>query len=213
MIRYEVNTKRGCGYRKIGGLYLVSDGIGMVCHRLPIPLTVCPVCSAGLKYSRGYTWIEPRHLLGFCDTTEVVVLPCHSINCAVCFPPEGRHGLLWVGKKFYSPDSFLKEAQQMGISKRINTVPRGFKIGETWIYLAHLEANSNTEFDTESGEMVTKHTPGIFYAFKPVRIEKIITEETAKNTEEIEHLEKQGLTPVVVENTPEHQGTVYDKII
>lgn len=33
-----VEARRGCGYRKAGGLYLVASGMGSPCHRLPIPL-------------------------------------------------------------------------------------------------------------------------------------------------------------------------------
>lgn len=30
-------TKRGCGYRKVGGMYLVGDYIRVPCDRLPFP--------------------------------------------------------------------------------------------------------------------------------------------------------------------------------
>lgn len=33
-----IEPRRGCGYRKMGGLYLVADALGEVCHRLPFPL-------------------------------------------------------------------------------------------------------------------------------------------------------------------------------
>jgi len=44
-----VEPKRGCGYRKIGGLCLVSGGGGMPCDRLPMVLDVCPACSHGFR--------------------------------------------------------------------------------------------------------------------------------------------------------------------
>lgn len=47
----------GCGYRKGGGLYFRSDGAAVDCGKLPIPLTVCPHCSAGIKFSRSPQWI------------------------------------------------------------------------------------------------------------------------------------------------------------
>ena len=53
-----VEAKRGCGYRKVGGLYLVSDGLGIPCDRLPITLEVCPCCGAGIKPARGWTWVD-----------------------------------------------------------------------------------------------------------------------------------------------------------
>jgi hypothetical protein len=50
--------KRGCGYRKPGGLYLRTDGHGRYCGALPIELTVCPTCSQGIKPARGWTWLN-----------------------------------------------------------------------------------------------------------------------------------------------------------
>jgi len=35
-----VEAKRGCGYRKVGGLYIVSGGQGISCHRLPMNIHV-----------------------------------------------------------------------------------------------------------------------------------------------------------------------------
>ena len=55
--------KRGCGYRKPGGFYLVCDAPGQPCGRLPIPLTSCPCCGTGIKYARGVTWIDPSPVL------------------------------------------------------------------------------------------------------------------------------------------------------
>lgn len=54
---------RGCGYRKGGGFYLVSDFAGKPCGRLPLVLRPCPCCGSGLKYSRGVTWVDPNPLL------------------------------------------------------------------------------------------------------------------------------------------------------
>src|SRR5260370_22228167 len=39
-----VEAKRGCGYRKAGGLYLVGGGIGLPCDRLPYEIHECPCC-------------------------------------------------------------------------------------------------------------------------------------------------------------------------
>ncbi len=47
MIKTVINEpKRGCRYRKEGGLYLVSGRGAQVCGKLLIPLDVCPTCSA-----------------------------------------------------------------------------------------------------------------------------------------------------------------------
>jgi hypothetical protein len=64
---HQVETRReqarGCGYRKEGGLYLVCDGEGKNCERMPIPLTSCPTCSQGIKPARGWSWIESGPIL------------------------------------------------------------------------------------------------------------------------------------------------------
>src|SRR5207302_7622776 len=55
-----VEAKRGCGYRKIGGLYFVGGGRGVACDRLPIPLDICPTCGHGIKQTRGFTWVDRK---------------------------------------------------------------------------------------------------------------------------------------------------------
>ncbi len=203
-----IEEKRGCGFRKVGGIYLIGSGNGISCHRLPMEIHVCPVCSSGIKYSRGFTWLDAGKFFHHCD--DHADQDCHKINCAACFPPKGKHGLLWIGKKFYTPNSFCKEAMQAGISKRIPFVPKDFVLGETWIYLAHLEAcEVKSEVETEELFKV-KRVPGVFYCFKPTAIEKIITESEAKDPEVLEKLNKQGITPVVVpDNDKDHQGSVH----
>lgn len=53
----------------------------------------------------------------------------------------GKAGLMWVGEKFYkTPEVFVAEGVTMGFSKRIKAVPRGFKVGETYVLLAHPKA-------------------------------------------------------------------------
>lgn len=126
-----VETKRGCGYRKVGGLYLVGSGIGSPCDRLPFELTVCPCCSQGVKQSRGWTWIDvgkffqgahhlslpmgpsvcdPAPIPQLCPEAEKRILdktqrPNAFLRpgCILCAEPElmGRAGMLWIGEKFY----------------------------------------------------------------------------------------------------------------
>ena len=110
---------RGCGFRKKGGIYLVSDGLAAPCGRLPIPLDVCPCCGAGIKPTRGWTWIQPRMII---EKTEPPA--CSGDYCTEC-PVGGdipeRAGLLWIGEKFYATvEQFEIEAARLGVSRRIH---------------------------------------------------------------------------------------------
>jgi hypothetical protein len=82
----------------------------------------------------------------------------------MCDPPEGKHGLLWVGEKFYTPRSFLDEAVGRGISKRVASLPKGFEIGKTVVYLAHKKCIPTEE----------ESQPAIFTAYKPSRLEIVV---------------------------------------
>jgi hypothetical protein len=175
-IKNSFESARGCGFRKEGGKYLISGGLSAPCFKLPIRLTYCPCCGAGIKFSRAFQWISKDVIMD---------VPCSKKGCKGCIPFDGsveRFGLLWVGDKFYSPKSFTKEAAARGVSKRIPFVPKELIIGKTWILLAHKKA----VFDPESEEM----KEGIFYAFQPSGLEYIIKGDESE--EELERLEKQG---------------------
>jgi hypothetical protein len=116
---------------------------------------------------------------------------------------------LWVGEKYYSADSFRLEARQRGISKRIKTVPNGFKVGETWILLAHINAikkNSPVVVDGKEIGSAPHLFPGIFHAFKPSRIEYIVT--GLESEAELDNLEKRGLTLINVIRDIDTQTTI-----
>ncbi len=71
-IKISIESKRGCGYRKAGGLYLVGESFGEGCHRLPFDLTLCPLCGHGIRPSRAWTWIEGYELFKpFCSNTSI----------------------------------------------------------------------------------------------------------------------------------------------
>jgi hypothetical protein len=139
-----IEAKRGCGYRKVGGLYLVGGGLSAPCDRMPYPLDRCRTCGGGIKFTRGHTWLQPD----FFPMHE----HCHDPGpCPVCgyvgadkdgWVPDdfGPHILLWIGRGHYSPDAFLKESRELGVSRRIAALPKGFAPGETWVLLAHLDA-------------------------------------------------------------------------
>lgn len=211
-----IEARRGCGFRKVGGLYLVSDGGGMPCGRLPHPLHICPTCGHGIKQTRGFTWIHPAELLELAK-------PCHwhwkcspsvgSLSCPLADPGAlgDRAGLLWIGEKFYSSTlDFNAEASELGISRRIATLPHGFKLGETWVLLAHPKAitDQSTIFDgaPKLPDGFELPGPGVFRIFKPTRLEKIVSESEALDDEAMTALRKRGITPVAVpDDDDDHQ--------
>lgn len=180
----RIEAARGCGYRKPGGMYLVSDGIGKPCCRLPFPLTVCPCCGQGIKQTRGFMWVTAAIFDGDRD--------CE--NCILA-RPRGEFALMWVGEKFYKTSAaFSREAIARGVSKRIATIPHKLKIGTTWVLLAHPRAIAKI---VDGGEHArtgggVEYTPGIFQAFKPTRVEYIITGD--ESSDELADLERRGLT-------------------
>ena len=213
-IRVSYESARGCGYRQGGGIYLVTDGIGRYCGALPIPLGVCPTCHAGFKPARGWTWVNLAAL--------AAVKGCRKRDCGDCPIADAKIqevGLLWVGEKFYpTPDSFSSEATAMGISRRIAALPRHFKLGETWVALAHrkairevikrhveaelelplgIPAKGDLKQDELPMEVEEEHfTPAIFHVFKPARIEYIVR--GSESEEDLEKLEKRGFSLVQV---------------
>ena len=204
-----MESKRRCGHRKVGGKYLVSGALGMPCCKMPIVLTTCPCCGEGIKQARGWTWIDPRPFLkAECTSTM------GKFMCPVFDPDDmgDKVGLLWVGERFYpTPQDFIDECNEMGLSKRIARIPHGFKVGETWVFLAHPKVKEIIDFSIER-EAPTKWLPGIFRIFKPTAIEQLITETQSKDPDFMKGLERQNITPVIVpDNDPDHQGTVYDK--
>jgi hypothetical protein len=208
-------AKRGCGYRKVGGIYLCADAPNAPCCKLPIEFHVCPTCNSGVKQTRGFQWIDPRPWLkGACIGVETARLgqsgPFSASLCPAANPDTmgDKVGLLWIGEQFYpTPDSFLREARELGVSRRVKGVPRGFKLGEHYVFLAHPRVKELLR-PGEKPEWIG----GIFQIFRPTRIEKIITQSQARDAEEMDKLSKAGITPVVVDdNDRDHQGTPYDK--
>jgi len=184
-IRTVEEGPRGCGYRKKGGLYLMSGGSWIECGKIPIPLTVCPCCGQGFKFSRAWTWVQLEKIreMKKCAKGDKCSDRCILKN------GEGRAGLIWIGESHYkTTDVYMKEALRMGFSRRIKFVPRDFKIGETWVLLAHLRA----VYDEESLE----GQPGIFTVFMPQRIEYVIRGDETE--EELERIEKRGIELVDV---------------
>lgn len=209
-----IEPARGCGFRKVGGTYLVGGGRPLSCDRLPILLTVCPCCHAGIKQSRGWTWVDVALLVGGIHPDCKDDFPC---PLCMATPEMGKAGLLWIGEKFYpTPRVFEVEAAAIGISRRIAAVPRNFKVGETWILLAHplavetWEKNPTPDLPLITG-MRAVYKPGIFHVWKPTAIERIC-KESERNSAMVADLRERGITPVFVpDDDLDHQGSVYDK--
>ena len=205
-----IEGKRGCGYRRVGGLYLVGGSISKPCDRLPYPLETCPVCGAGIKITRGFTRVIPSQLFGQHHD-------CHDKHrpCFMCDPKDEPAFILGVGERYYkSTGDFMAEANEMGISKRIPFVPKELELGITIVYLSHpkacevresalmqqamaiVEGTETNQPKLLDAERVTK-APGIFSAFIPQRVEKLIWESQA-TPQELKKLAERGITPVVV---------------
>lgn len=208
--------ERGCGFRKVGGLYLVGEYISVPCDRLPMELTSCPICGAGIhthrdskgkiQLNRGISIINPLKLFGKHLNCADKIRPCK-----VCDPLDDIAYIMTVGKRNYTPQSFLQEAIEDGVSKRIPFIPRGLKLGKTIIYLAHPEAYNGVKKTTEQEELFNDKQarlldadkvvkkPGIFCAFIPQRVEMPIYKSKLTKKKKAE-LKKRGITPVVIKD-------------
>lgn len=225
--------ERGCGWRQIGGVYLVAEsGMHVGCDSLPTELKPCPCCEYDVDQRRS---VVPYHA-GYL----AAMLAGHKCKdpypCPLCYFAEKYHAakkrnaerivrnatrtdgffegleyvpkhffLMWVSKDFYSTTSFVMEAKSQGISKRVaaNSLPNEFVMGRDWIFLAHGEtpfypkdSTGQYEFDKP---MLKK---GIFYAFKPKRLELVLWKGTADDV--IQQYEEAGYFVVLLEKTKEN---------
>lgn len=186
-------AKRGCGYRKPGGLYMMAGGVMAPCGKLPQELTVCPCCHAGIKPARGWTWIDPRPLFAEkpCELRKAGEVACQCILYSANLPE--RMGLLWIGEKFYpTPEDFTKEAYAQGVSRRITAVPKDFEVGKTWVAFAHrkgiLVAGDKLP---DEPDLFLQAIVGVF---RPTHIEYCVKEDDSE--EKLEAMEKRGITLV-----------------
>lgn len=71
----------------------------------------------------------------------------HCGHCPLCLPetikkhyePNDKVGFLWVSDKYYSVSSFIAEAQEIGISRRVSQWPRDLVPGKSLVLLGHRE--------------------------------------------------------------------------
>ena len=209
-VHTSVESARGCGYRKKGGIYLVAGELSEPCPKLPIELHACPTCGGGIHQTRGFTWILPHPLLepGPHGSEEHDnVCPLGEVMFANHWHHGEKAGLIWIGAKFYAtPEAFMKEAQTMGVSRRISTVPRDFKVGKTWIALAHPKAvpgecehgapAGNPCANCPKGESAGEWRGGVVTFFCPVAREYIVKGDETE--EDLDKLEERGFRLVKV---------------
>ena len=192
-----VEAARGCGYREVGGLYLVGAGTLASCDRMPYELELCPTCGNGIKFTRGFTWLD---WYMYASVHIVDGARCKDApECPVCDPflKPKPYGLLWVGEQSYTPKSFINEALVMGVSRRIAAVPRKLKLGETWVLLAHKSA-CGERLETQDDETQKRvGIPGVFYAFLPKQVDYLIWESDATE-ERLDELEHKDITPIII---------------
>ena len=206
MIEIQVrhDRKRGCGWRKPGGKYLIGGSLCAPCGKLPYFLDAgCPTCGHGIKPMRGWRWINASLLFrdwGTCfkDGEDTDCTPC-----LLCEPPV-RAGLIWIGDTFYSPAEFVAEAVTLGISRRIACVPKGFQVGKTLVLLASRHVPKYGDNDALFRELPLRDGPGIFAAFVPTALEYMV--KGSESTEELERLDSQGFTLVRIERVVESGG-------
>lgn len=231
-IRTIVNEpRRGCGYRKPGGLYLIAGRPSTPCGKLPLPLEVCPTCGQGIKPARGWTWVNGRELFKnqpcrYEEDGDDDISVHHFTGCFLEEPPE-KIGLLWIGEAHYkTPADFLNEGIAQGISRRISAIPRDFKLCETWILFAHRKAIECVTCHTvgkphESiGEATTVfddvpldpcpdckgqgYIPGIFSCFLPTAIEYVVKEDDPE--EKLQRMEERGISLIKLVRTDDGNG-------
>ena len=189
----SVEQKRQCGFRKVNGLYLCGEGIAVGCDRLPKNIECCPTCGSGVHFSQGFQWINGAEFFKEkCEGDS----ECHRHHCFLCVDQKRieKCGLMFIGDKFYSPASFIKEAKKLGVSKRIAYIPKDLELGKTYILLAHQKAGKKEIEDktTLTGKRIVD-VPAVFYAFVPKRIEQI--------------------TPIPVpDDDIDHKGNVYEDL-
>jgi hypothetical protein len=162
----------------------------MPCGLLPLTLDVCPTCGGGYHYSKWPYMIDAAALL----EKQRKESPCkspkkHCKACPLSHVEFKTALLLWIGREFYkTPTDWIREAEMMGISRRVKGIPRGFELGKTWVFAAHVDG-----FTHPDGSL----SPAVFRIFKPTAIEYVV--KGTETDEEIDEMVKRGWTPVKVE--------------
>jgi len=226
----SIEKVRGCGHRKPAkdgvGIYLVGPSVGAPCGRLPFELPLCPTCGGGVHPARGWQWFEPKAFfekegVGIAKRLTIVRDRCREAvevceRCPVGLAvPEGKHGLIWIGETHYpTPDVYLEEARQMGVSRKIKAVPKGFELGRTVVYLAHRKAVPKgtipevpPDADGKGRPAEERFAPGIFSVFRPTGIDLVIDDEKNVPEKALKLAEQHGAR--IVKVVPEDPGAPF----
>ncbi len=217
-------AKRGCGFRHVGSVYLVGDGVWGNCDRLPMEIKPCPGCGHFMRPGRALTSFNPQTYFKDhkgCGDNKFS-------HCLVCQPADEAAFIQSVGIQHYPKASdFSEEAHRLGVSRCVNwkKLPKGFKLGVTPVYLSHdlaLETMLDPETQPEAEPLPgfepdkKKHKrdpnqprlldaprvekkPAVFMVFIPQRLEKLIYAKDA-TPKALKEMEKAGITPVVIAN-------------
>lgn len=91
------------------------------------------------------------------------------------------------------------------MSKRISGIPSWLKLGETWVFLAHIKTPNVSLAELKNSGLQMKEAKtmkAIFYGFKPQRIEMPMWKGDLLDAD-IQKLEEKGITPVLLDKSPE----------
>ena len=180
--------ERGCGFRVPGGNYIMGGNFEVPCDRLPMPIPTCCTCGNTIEFFRGAKNINPLHLFHLHRTTPETLIDCTcEVTCPVCYPPLNGW-VMWVGEQNYTMRSFMDEARERGVSKRIAQFPKGMNSGDI-LYLAFKHA-----YQLHGGG---DFLPAIFTASRITRLEHVLTGPQQEDPDYISALEAKGVVPVI----------------
>lgn len=106
--------KRGCGWPKEGGFYVMGGGKPLVCFALPVTLVPCECCNQMPKFARCPTPVTAEYIknLFYGKDGEFCGPTCHA-----CVSGK-RYWISWVGSD-YTTETFCREVNVQGMSRRI----------------------------------------------------------------------------------------------
>lgn len=192
----EIKIKeRACGKRKPGFYYFIGD----------IPeddmngwLPRACRCACGVKFLK-----HSRNVQKFVPYDAYPELRPESKDKRkfASFKPEEAVWVVSINVNNYpTVESYVSEAKEQGISRIIKQLPRGFKIGTSWVFLLHPNC-FRREVIQDEGELFEKpktvKEPGIIAVFKPKAIQYVC--KGGESDKFLLGLAEKGVTPVNVQ--------------